>query len=140
MLDYQVRRKQGKPTTIAKKPDCSKGRFCHHTAARLRGRGNADTWYQRQPAGLCRRSGKGVLRVGMSQVMARAKNTRNKSMRVNLSPGEERDGGAINHQRPGSELKPPENPKGPVLEHFPSVSLWSCGEGTYPALPPHLPL
>lgn len=51
MLDYQVHRKQSKPTTIPKKPDCSKGRFCHHTAARLRGRGNADTWYQRQPAG-----------------------------------------------------------------------------------------
>lgn len=76
----------------------------------------------------------------MSRVMARAKNTRNKSTRVNLSPGEGRDGGAINHQRPGSELKPPENPKGPVLEHLLSVSLWSCGEGTYPALPPHLPL
>lgn len=47
----------------------------------------------------------------MSQVMARAK-YKNKSMRVNLSPGRREMESAINHQRPRGELKPPENPKG----------------------------
>lgn len=68
--------------------------------------------------------------------MARTKNTRNKSTRFNLSPGEGRSGGAINHQRPVSELKPPENPKGQGLEHFPSVSLWRSEESHTPSPSP----
>ena len=68
--------------------NCKKGRSCHYPGERLCGRA-AQT-----PAGLYRRSGKGVLRVGMSQVMARAKNTGNrKSAHFNLSPGEGRQRG-----------------------------------------------
>ena len=63
--------------------NCKKGRSCYYLGEHLCGRA-AQT-----PAGLYRRSGKGVLRVGMSRVTVRAKNTGNrKSARFNLSPGE----------------------------------------------------
>lgn len=127
MLNYQVHRKQGKLLS-PKEPRTQEGQVpLLPTRVSVSVARAAQT-----PAGLCRGSGKGVLRVGVSRVLARTKNTGNRRARALTQAlgGGGGAGGAVCHQWPVRELKPWGNPRGRV---------WRCGESHAPSPSQYLP-